>query len=88
MTSNLLQTLTTNWHFARFLRLGFALWIGYSAITSQQPIFLLIAGLFAFQAITNTGCCGASGCSTSSVTPADEKTMETTPIEITYEEVK
>jgi hypothetical protein len=88
MTSNLLQILTTNWHFARFLRLGFALWIGYSAITSQQPIFFLLAGIFVFQAITNTGCCGASGCAApSTAKPTDEHSPEN-PVEITYEEVK
>ena len=88
MTSNIIQTLTTNWHFARFLRLGFALWIGYNAVTSQQPIFLLIAGFFAFQALTNTGCCGTSGCATSSkATPTNEQISDK-PIEITYEEVK
>lgn len=88
MTSTIIQTLTTNWHFARFLRLGFALWIGYNAITSQQPIFLLIAGLFAFQALTNTGCCGAGGCATSRSSDVVNKTNLDEPTEITYEEVK
>jgi hypothetical protein len=88
MTSNIIQTLTTNWHFARFLRLGFALWIGYNAITSHQPIFFLLAGFFAFQALTNTGCCGANGCAApSKATPTEEHSSEN-PIEITYEEVK
>ncbi len=88
MTSNIIQTLTTNWHFARLLRLGFAMWIGYSAITTQQPLFLLFAGLFAFQALTNTGCCGAGGCAApSTAKPTDAQSSEN-PIEITYEEVK
>lgn len=88
MTSNIIQTLTTNWHFARFLRLGFALWIGYNAVTSQQPIFLLIAGLFAFQALTNTGCCGAGGCATPKSADNTDIVDMNKPIEITYEEVK
>ncbi len=88
MTSNIIQNLTTNWHFARFLRLGFALWIGYNAITSQQPIFFLLAGFFAFQALTNTGCCGASGCAAPSKATSTNEQISENPIEVTYEEVK
>lgn len=42
----------------------------------------LLGGLLLFQAITNTGCCGASGCAV----PVSKKKTDVDTIE--YEEVK
>lgn len=48
---------------------------------SQWPVGLL-GGMLLFQAITNTGCCGAAGCSV----PVNKKNQNIDTIE--YEEVK
>lgn len=56
------ETLLTNWHFMRWLRLGIGLAIAVQSIISHEPIAGAIAALFLFQAVTNTGCGGANGC--------------------------
>jgi hypothetical protein len=55
------ETLLTGWHFMRWLRLGIGLTIAVQSIISREPIAGVIAALFLFQAVTNTGC-GANGC--------------------------
>lgn len=78
------QTLFTNWHFMRWLRLGLGLFVGYQAIMLHDAFAGIISGLFLFQAFTNTGCCGASGCSV----PANTKAPANDGVVIEYEEVK
>ena len=77
------QTLLNNWHFMRWLRLGLGLFVGYQAIMLHDVFAGIISGLFLFQAFTNTGCGGASGCSvpTTAKNSAKEESIE-------YEEVK
>lgn len=77
------QTLFSNWHFMRWLRLGLGLFVGYQALVLHDAFAGIIAGLFLFQAFTNTGCCGAAGCAvpTKKAESIDAK-------EISYEEVK
>ncbi len=57
-----IQSLRTNWHFMRWLRLGLGIFIGVQAIQMHDTFSGFIAAFFLFQAVTNTGCCGASGC--------------------------
>lgn len=61
--NNLLQ----NWDMARIIRLVAGVGIGIYAIVSKDYMFLLLAGLFLFQALLNISCCGASGCSTNDI---------------------
>jgi hypothetical protein len=56
------QTLFTGWHFMRWLRLGFGVFIAIQAIQTHDTLSGFIAAFFLFQAITNTGCCGSNGC--------------------------
>ncbi len=58
------QTLLLNWNFMRVFRLGLGIFIAIQAIKTQDLFSGLIAALFLFQAVTNTGCCGNQGCST------------------------
>lgn len=60
-----MNNLLKNWDMARIIRLVAGVGIGIYAIVSKDYIFLLLAGLFLFQALLNISCCGASGCSTS-----------------------
>ncbi len=58
-------TLFYNWHFMRVLRLGLGVFIAVQAIKTHDAFSGLIATFCLFQAVTNTGCCGSQGCSTS-----------------------
>ena len=56
------QMIFSHWSFIRFLRLGFGLLFLVEAIRGKDAILGFISGLFLFQALTNTGCCGMNGC--------------------------
>lgn len=76
------QVLLSNWHFMRWLRLALGLFIGVQAFQLHDTLSGFIAAFLLFQVITNTGCCGASGCSV----PApgnNQKHLD----EVEYEEV-
>ncbi len=74
----------SNWHFMRWLRLAIGLFLSWQMVQNRDVFTGLIAGVFLFQAITNTGCCGASGCATpkSSTPPTSENK------EVVYDEIK
>lgn len=55
-------SLVTNWHFMRWLRLAIALFLVWQLIQRPDIFTAFVAAFFLFQALTNTGCCGASGC--------------------------
>lgn len=77
------QTLLNNWNLMRWLRLGIAVFIAIQAI-QQHSVFMGFFGVFfLFQALTNTGCCGASGCAV----PV-KKTDPDKKQEVEYEEIK
>ncbi|HEY6063437.1 MAG TPA: hypothetical protein VIV35_07490 [Chitinophagaceae bacterium] len=56
------QVLFTGWHLMRWLRLGLGIFITVQAIQNHDPFSGFIAAFLLFQAVTNTGCCGVSGC--------------------------
>ncbi len=76
-------TLLYNWHFMRVLRLGLGIFIIIQAIKTHDAFSGLIAAFFLFQAVTNTGCCGSKGCSTS-----DPKNNSDKVENIEFEEIK
>lgn len=80
----MIPTLFTGWHFMRWLRLVLGIVIGISAFQTHDSVSGFVAAFFLFQAVTNIGCCGASGCATTNVS---EKHNETAT-EIEYEEIK
>lgn len=74
-----------NWNFLRVVRLLLgAMLIGQSFQVSSWA-FGLLGGLFVFQSLTNTGCCGAGACYTP---PRTNRGIETPGQEIEYEEIK
>ena len=75
---NLYAGLSTDWHFMRWLRLALGVFVSVQAVQMHDPLAGMIAFFFFFQAVTNTGCCGAQGCAL----PAQKKEV------ITTEEVK
>lgn len=78
-----LQNLLTNWHFMRWLRLGLGLMAGVQAIQLHDSLAGFVSIFFLFQAVTNTGCCGSTGCAA-----PQETTSKKEDVEIQYEEVK
>lgn len=77
------QTLLTGWHFMRFLRLGLGIYIAIQAVQTLSILSGVIAVFFIFQAVTNTGCCGANGCAVPIKKSSSDKIEE-----IEFEEIK
>ena len=87
--STLKQRLLTNWDAIRIFRLGIGIMLIVSGIQSKDRMLGLFSLFFLYQAITNTGCCGTTRCSTN---PSDNRNYDTVhnshPEEVEYEEVK
>jgi len=81
--SSIKQTLLTNWNLIRWLRLALGLFIAYQAIQLHDSLSGIISIFFLFQAVTNTGCCGTSGCAV----PITSR-KEANELDVKYEEVK
>lgn len=77
------QTLFTGWHFMRWLRLGLGIFIAIQAIQLHDTLTGFIAAFFLFQAATNIGCCGTSGCAVPTTKNNTDKIEE-----VTFEEFK
>lgn len=79
----LLNTILSDWHFMRWLRLGLGLYLVWQLVQRPDIFTGIVAAFFLFQAVTNTGCCGASGCAAPQKNPDSAKVEE-----VKYEEVK
>lgn len=77
------QTLFTQWNLMRVIRLAAGIFLAVQAVQMHDTIAGFISAILLFQAFTNTGCCGVSGCAV----PATTKNSDTTQ-EVEYEEVK
>jgi len=71
------QVLFTGWHLVRWLRLGLGIFFSVQAFQDHDAISGFIAAFFLFQAVTNTGCCGANGCAVPMSKNFSEKTGDT-----------
>ena len=67
----------------RWIWLAMGLFAAFQAIQLESGIMGLLAGLFLFQALSNSGCCGAAGCSL----PANGKNLEKTN-DVDFVEIK
>lgn len=76
-------TLLYNWHFMRVFRLGLGIFIAIQAVKMHDAFSGLIAAFFLFQSVTNTGCCGSQGCSTTASINNSDKIED-----IEFEEIK
>ncbi len=76
------QTLFTNWNTMRWIRLGVGIFMVIQAIQFRDSLSAMIAIILLFQALTNTGCCGVTGCSTTLINHHSDGKSE-----IEYEEV-
>lgn len=77
------ETLFTNWSFMRILRLGLGIFFAIQAIQVHDTFAGFASIILLFQAITNTGCCGARGCAVPKNKNSSEKSQE-----IEFEEIK
>lgn len=77
------KTLLTDWHLMRVVRLVLGVLIALQAFQMQSAWVALFSGFFLFQAITNTGCCGASGCA-----PKKGDNNDQHPDDLVFEEVR
>jgi hypothetical protein len=80
------QKLLTNWHLMRIFRLGIGIWMVVLAFQTYDWAVGLFGAFFLYQAVTDTGCCGAQGC----YTPKRRDSVQSikAPDEVDYEEVK
>ena len=79
------DTLLSGWNFMRIIRLVLGIMLVVQAIQQQFWAAGLLGGLLLFQAMTNTGCCGAAGCG---VPPAKKNGSENNLDDVEYVEVK
>ena len=77
------QRLVTDWHPMRMIKLVFGVWAMVQAVQMHEYAIGIFGMFFLYQAVTNTGCCGAQGCDT----PAPKKQEKDTGY-IEFEEVK
>ncbi|MBB6610522.1 hypothetical protein H7F15_05700 [Pontibacter sp. Tf4] len=79
MIKTLKYQLLTGWHLARWIRLVLGVALLIQAIAKSDVLVGAFAILLLGQVVTNTGCCGPSGCS---VPQPKQHTKDTTgPIE-------
>ncbi len=77
------QTLLYNWHLMRWIRLLLGIMMAYQALVFADTLSGLIAAVFLYQALTNTGCCGVDGCAVPTKTTKANEARE-----VSYEEIK
>ena len=78
------QTLLTNWHAMRFLRLALGGFVMYDGLKSHEYLFMFFGAAFMGMALFNVGCCGPQGCGIAESKKPDQRNDE----EIVFEEVK
>lgn len=76
--------LTQNWNPARIFRVAMGIAAVVYAIVSKDSMMGWIGSLLLLMGLSNTGCCGASGCAA----PIDKKNVINTPGQIDFEEIK
>ena len=76
-------TLFTDWHLARLIRLGLGLFIAIQAIRTHDSLSGFIAAFLLFQALSNTGCCGANGCAVPTTRSKHDRNAD-----VEFEEIK
>jgi hypothetical protein len=77
-----MATLLRGWTFMRLLRLAMGVLFAIQAVQFHETLAGVVSVFFLFQAVTNTGCCGASGC------VAPKGSVNNKGNEVVYEEIK
>jgi len=82
------QRIFSGWNFMRFLRLGIGAYFAVQTVETMEIFSGLIAAFFLFQAITNTGCCGANACAMPNVKDNMQKPEVVEYIKVESDELK
>ncbi len=77
------ELIFSGWHFMRWLRLGLGLYLLIQTIQHHDWMSGVLSAVFLFQAISNTGCCGANTCY-KPTSNTDTHNIQ----DITFEEIK
>lgn len=83
-----MQRIFLGWNFMRFLRLGIGIYFAVQAVATLEIFSGFIAAFFLYQAISNTGCCGASGCAVPNAKNNVDNPEEVELIEVESDEQK
>ncbi len=76
------------WNLVRWLRLLIGAYFAVQAIETLEIFSGIIAAFFLYQAITNTGCCGANACAVPIAKNNAKKPKEVELIEVECDEKK
>ena len=82
--NDLIKTALTGWHPLRIVYLIIGILLMVQAAQSKDMPFALVGGLFLYQSIFNTGCCGMSGAFRANDKSASQTSLEDTD----YTEIK
>jgi hypothetical protein len=84
----ILKRILLGWNLIRGLRLLIGAYFAVQAIETLEIFSGIIAAFFLYQAITNTGCCGANACAVPNAKNNAEKLKEVDLIEVESDELK
>jgi hypothetical protein len=82
------KRILVGWNLIRGLRLLIGAYFTVQAIETLDIFSGIIAAFFLYQAITNTGCCGANGCAVPDAKNNADKPNEVDLIEVESDEQK
>ena len=84
----ILKRILVGWNLIRGLRLLIGAYFTVQAIETQEIFSGIIAAFFLYQAITNTGCCGANACEVPNAKNNADQSEEVELIEVESDELK
>jgi hypothetical protein len=79
-----IQSLSAGWHPLRFIYLIIGAMLMTQAWMSKDLPFALVGGIFLYQSIFNTGCCGMSGAFRANAKEESQRSLQDTD----YTEIK
>ena len=84
----ILKRILLGWNLIRGLRLLIGAYFAVQAIETLEIFSGIIAAFFLYQAITNTGCCGANTCAVPNAKNNADQPIEVELIEVESDELK
>ena len=82
--NTIIQSLSSGWHPLRFIYLIIGAMLMAQAWQSKDIPFALVGGVFLYQSIFNTGCCGMSGAFRANAKEEPQRSLQDTD----YTEIK
>jgi len=82
----IIKRILVGWNLIRGLRLVIGAYFAVQAIETLEIFSGIIAAFFLYQAITNTGCCGANACAVPNAKNNTDQPKEVELIEVKSDE--